>query len=78
MKQMWAGIKWILGKPEGEADTGIATVRTQTGKMVSSSKGKRGVPVEHNRKLGTPTANETLDSEFEKEINAWGEANVNA
>ena len=48
--------------------------------MVTSSEGKRGVPVEHNRKLGTPTvtANETLDSEFEKEINAWGEANVNA
>ncbi|MEP5533686.1 hypothetical protein [Ekhidna sp.] len=44
--------------------------------MVSSSKGKREVLVEHYRKLGTPTANETFDAEFEKEINAWAEANV--
>ena len=44
--------------------------------MVSSLKGKREVLVEYNRKLGTPTANETLDAEFEKEINVWAEANV--
>ena len=25
MKQMWVGVKGILGKQEGEADTGIAT-----------------------------------------------------
>ena len=47
--------------------------------MVSSSKGKREVLVEHYRKLGTPTANETFDAEFKrKEINAWAEANVGA
>ena len=48
------------------------TLRAQNGKMVttSSSKGKREVLVEHYRKLGTPTANETFDAEFEKEINA--------
>ena len=44
--------------------------------MVSSSKGKREALVEHYRKLGTPAANETLDAEFEKEINAWAEENV--
>ena len=44
--------------------------------MDSSSKGKREVLVEHYRKLGTSTANETFDAEFEKEINAWAEANA--
>ena len=34
--------------------------------------------VEHYCKLGTPTAKETFDAEFEKEINAWAEANVGA
>ena len=62
----------------GAADTGIATSRVQDGKMVSSSKGKREVLVEHYRKLGTPTSNKTFDAEFEKEINAWVEANVDA
>ena len=46
--------------------------------MVSKSKREREVLVEHCRKLGTPTANETFDAEFEKEINAWVEANVDA
>ena len=68
----------ILGKQAGGADTGIAILRAQNGKMVSSSKGKREAPVEYCRKLGTPTANETFDAEFEKEINAGAEANVNA
>ena len=66
------------GPKAGEADTGIATLRAQNGKMVSSSKGKREVRVEHDRKLGAPAANETFDAEFEKEINAWAEANVGA
>ena len=49
------------------------------GDMVSSSKGKkREVLVEHYRKQGTPTANETFNAEFEKEMNAWAEANVGA
>ena len=78
MKQMWVGIKGILGQQGGEADTGIATLRAQNEKMVCSSKGQREVLVEHYRKLVTPTANETLDAEFEKEINAWAEANVGA
>ena len=43
--------------------------------MVSGSKGTREVLVEH-RKLGTPTTNETFGAEFEKEIDAWVEANV--
>ena len=34
--------------------------------------------VAHYRKLGTPTTNETFDAEFEKEINAWAETNVDA
>ena len=77
---MWVGIKLILGQQAGEADTGIATLRAQNGKMVinSSSKGKREVLVEHYRKLGTPTDNEAFDAEFQKEINAWAEANVGA
>ena len=36
MKQMWVGMKGIPGKQAGEADTGIATLRAQNGKMVSS------------------------------------------
>ena len=78
MNQMWVGIKRILGKQAGEADTGIATLRAQNGIMVSSSKGKREVLVEHYRKLGTPTTNETFDAEFEKKIDAWVRANVDA
>ena len=66
---MWVGIQGILGQQAGEADTGIATLRAQNGKMVSSSKGKREVLVKHHRKLGTPTVNETFDAEFETEIN---------
>ena len=34
------------------------------------------VIVEQYRKLGTPTTSETFDTEFEKEIDAWVEANV--
>ena len=57
MKQMWAGIKGIMGQQAGEKDTGIATLRAQNGKMVNSSKGKSEVLVQHYRKLGTPTVN---------------------
>ena len=75
---MWVGKKGILGQQAGEADTGIATLRAQNGKMVSSLKGEREVLVEHYRTLGTPTANETFDAAFKKEINAWAESNVGA
>ena len=34
--------------------------------------------VHHYRKLGTPTAEKTFDTKFEKEINAWSKANVGA
>ena len=40
--------------------------------------GKREVLVEHYRKLGTPTANETFAAEFEKKVNEWAEVNVDA
>ena len=46
--------------------------------MVSSSTGKSEVLVEHCRKLGTPTANERFDAEFEGKINPWAEASVGA
>ena len=61
---MWVGIKGILGLQAGEADTGIATLRSQNGKIVSSSKGKREVPVEHYRMLGIhqPTKRSTQNS----------------
>ena len=52
MKQMWVGMKGALGQQAGEADTGIATLREQNGKMVRSSKGKRGVL----RSIGLPQA----------------------
>ena len=38
----------------------------------------RDVLVDHSRKLGTPTADETFDAEFDKEINAWAEVNADA
>ena len=39
--------------------------------MNSSLEGKsEALLVEHDRKLGTPTANETFDAEFEEEIKA--------
>ena len=80
MKQMWLGIKGIIGNREGKINNGIATLRAQNGKMASSSKGKREVLVEHYRKLllGTPTTNKTLSAELEEEINAWAEAIADA
>ena len=71
---MGRGIKGILSKQAGEADTGIPTLRAQNGKMVSSSKDKGEVTtivVDQYRKLGAPTAHELFDAEFEKEIIAW-------
>ena len=59
---MWVGIKGILGQQASETDTGIATLRALNGKMVSSSKEKREVLREHDRKVGTPTANEKIDA----------------
>ena len=47
----------ILGQQVGEDDAGRATLRAQNGKMVSSSKGKREVLVEHYRKLTEVTNN---------------------
>ena len=42
MKQMWVEIKGMLGKQAGEANAAkIATLRTQNGKMVTTSAGKR-------------------------------------
>ena len=71
------GIKGVLGQQAGEADTGTATLGTQNGESYRfSSKGKGEVLVEHYRKLGAPTASKTFDAEFEKEMNAWAEANV--
>ena len=68
MKGYWAN------KLETRQTRVIATLRAQNGKMVSSSKGKREVLVEHlihHNKLRTTTAKETLN--FENEINAWAE-----
>ena len=73
---MRVGIKGIPGKQDGEADTATGTLKAKLGKMVSSSKGKRGVLIEHYRNIGTPIIINTFDAEFEKENNAWAEANV--
>ena len=75
---MWLGIKGIIGNRAGKIESGIATLRAQNGKTVSSSKGKREVLVEHYSKLGTPKPKVKFDAEFEKEINAWAEVNVEA
>ena len=44
MKQTWLGIKRILGKQAGEADTGIAALRAQDGS--SSALPQRPQPTE--------------------------------
>ena len=67
-----------MGNQAGKMDKGIATLRAQNGKMVSSSKGKRDVLVEHYRKLGTPKPSTKFGTELEKEINTWAEATVEA
>lgn len=46
--------------------------------MASRSKGKRGVVVEHDRRLGAPRTDERFDAESEKEINALERTNVEA
>ena len=78
MKQMRLGIQGNIRNRAGKIDNEIATPRAQNGNTVSSSKGKREVLVEHYRKLGTPKPNAKFDAEFEKEINAWVEVNVEA
>lgn len=75
---MWVGIKRKLGKQAGDANTGIAPLRARHGKMVRHSKGKRKYIVEHYRKLGTHTINESFDAESKKETNAWAEASERA
>ena len=47
MKQVWVRIKGIRSKQAGEADTGIVSIRAQSGKIVSirSRKGKGEVLV---------------------------------
>ena len=69
MKQMWVGIKGIMSKRAGKIDKGIATLKAKNGKMVSSSRWKKEVLVEQNRKLGTPKTKKRFDTKFEKEIN---------
>ena len=77
MKQMWLGIKVIIGNRAGKIDNGIANLRAQNGKMVSSSKGKREVLVERYSKLGTAKPNAKFDADSKKN-NAWAEANIEA
>ena len=80
---MWVGIQAILGKPAGEADTGIAisTLRTSNGKCLILRRGienydcGRALAQAIDRNAAT---NETFDAEFDKEIDAWAEANVDA
>ena len=73
---MWVGIRGIISKRAGKTDKGIATLRANNGKIVSSSRGKREVLEEHHRKLGTPKTNNRFDTEFEKYINKWANAKV--
>ena len=68
----------MLGQQAGEADTGIATLRAHNGKIVSRTKTKRQLLVELSPKLETRRAVESFYAEFEKDINAWEEANVRA
>ena len=75
---MVIGIEEMIGNRAGKIDNEIATLRVQNGKMVSSSKGKREVLVEHYRKLGTPKPSAKFDATFEKEINAWAAVNIEA
>ena len=76
MKQMWVGIKGIISKRAGKTDEEISTLRAKNGKKVSSSRGESDVLVKHYRKIGTPKINNRLDTEFEKEIIMWADANV--
>ena len=64
MKQMRVGIKGVLDEQAGEADTGIATLRSQNSKMVSTSSGEREV-LKQYRRLGTLIANEAFDAKFD-------------
>ena len=68
----------LVDKQARETDTGVATLRAHIGIVVSSLKGKRDLLLEHYRKLGTPTTNESFDEQFGKETNAWAGANVDA
>ena len=52
-----------MSKRAGKTDKGIPALRIKNGKVVSSSKGKRKVLVEHYYRN-------------EKEINTWADANV--
>ena len=68
MKQMWLGIKGIIGNRAGKIDNGIATLRAQNGKMASIPKGKRELLVKHYRKLGTAKPHAKFDADSKKKI----------
>ena len=55
----------------------MATLRAQNGRMVSSSKGSTSKALQQTTVI-TPTANETFDAEFVRDISAWAEVNVDA
>ena len=77
MKQMWVGIKGVISKRAGNTDKGISTLIAKNGnKIVSRSRGKGEVLVEHYRKLGTPKRNNRFDTELEIEINKSANAKV--
>lgn len=73
---MREGMKEITEKQAGAAVKGTATLRAQNGKVFCSSRGKKEGVAEHDKTPGTPTTNERFYKEFEEEIDAWAEANV--
>ena len=44
MKEMWIEVEGNMGKQVNKIDKRIATLRAQSGKMVSRANGKREVP----------------------------------
>lgn len=77
-KRMLIETNRVMGNQGEKIGKGIATLRTENGKMVSSSKGEREVLEEHYHRLRTPALDKRSNVEFEKEINACATANVEA
>lgn len=67
-----------MGTQAEKIDKGVATLREQNGRIMSSLKGKREVQIEQYRKLGATITKAKATRNSKNIINGWAEANVKA
>ncbi|CAB1117831.1 unnamed protein product [Ectocarpus sp. CCAP 1310/34] len=63
----------MVKKTAQGGDTGVATLRSVNGGLVSSGKRKREVLAGHYKRLGVPSENEAFDQAFKNEVDIWAQ-----